>query len=88
MDHEQNLSAVHEPERPESLWDQQKRLTGELSEMIGHGAPQGEIDAKADQINRNVADLVDQGEVEPEDAWALGAGRNPHIDPEFDRRDF
>jgi hypothetical protein len=42
-------------------------------------APETELAAKADEINRNVAELVDAGQVGVEDAWSMSAGDNPYL---------
>ena len=62
-----------------SAWDNQKRLTGELGELVENRANANDINAKADEINRNVAGLVDAGELDPDMAWALSAGANPYL---------
>lgn len=67
-----------------TLWDTQSLLVGQFRAMQTSGASPEEIDAVADAINSNVAELVELGELEPEAAWACSAGDNPYL-PEVDQ---
>jgi hypothetical protein len=75
MSPESNVPNAEQPD----LWARQQSLTAELRELQASGASEDEIAAKADSVNRNVAELVDSGQLGAEDGWSLSAGDNPYL---------
>jgi hypothetical protein len=59
--------------------DNHRALVAELRALQAADASPEAIAAKAEEVNRAVADMVDAGEVDEEDAWAISAGNNPYI---------
>lgn len=76
MNQESNVPNAEQPD----LWARQQSLTAELRELQASGATDDQIAAKADTINRNVAELVESGQLGAEDGWSLSAGENPYLD--------
>jgi len=72
----------------EKPWDTQKRLVAELKYLQASGASEADITAKATEINNNVARLVESGEVDDHDAWALSVGFNPSLEDQDQHGDF
>ena len=72
-----------QPEQPQpddelcaQLWSNQKRLVAAIQKATSPEAK----DALGKELNRNVADLVEFGQVPASEAWALSDGDNPYID--------
>lgn len=85
MDPETNSTA---PVHDDSETDLLLQYSREFKSLQERGASEGELAPVIDNINRHVAELVDEGEMAPEDAWAVSVGDNPYIDAMFNRRDI
>lgn len=55
------------------LWSTQKKLTAQFKELQAQGASEAELKGVADQIDDNVRNLIEAGQVEEDEAWALAA---------------
>lgn len=82
-----NPEAEPQPQPNKGLWDIQVKLVGEMRALYESGADGAAMSAKADEVNRSVANLVDAGEVSTEESRALSAGRNPYVDYSYDDGD-
>lgn len=75
MNQESNVPNAEQPD----LWERQQSLTTELRDLQTRGASEAELTAAADAVNRNVAELVDGGQLGAADGWSLSAGDNPYL---------
>lgn len=66
------------PDYTRQLWGRQKALVRTVRLANELGAPDKDTE---DKLNRNVAELVEAGEVTARDAWSLSIGENPYLLP-------
>lgn len=84
------INEIPTPERQieEDPWNKQLRLIAEMNDLVASGSSAEEIAPKADEVNRHVADLVEQKLVDDEAAWALSVGINPYLEDPYQHGDF